>query len=382
MKKIIKKIVYFLSLSITKFFLLFLFLILLFSLVILITEKNNSDINNFFDSLWFIIVSLTTTGYGDIIPSTNNGKLITLIAILAGIILTAIITGELASIIIEIREKRGKGLMNFSKKKNHIIICGWKNDFANFLKELINKNENLNISDIVLINNEQLENIQSILADPFLSSINYVHGEYFDEGVLIRGGIINAKKVLILADDTGRYSQSEIDSKNVMAVLTIEKINKNIYICAEIFDPKFKKYLQQSHCDEIILSKDFSKNIIINSISESGFSNIIQEFINPNKDTRLKTEIIDEKFIGKIFLELFNYYLEKNIILIGILENIGNFYIRKTEAINEAQKTPDISKLVENLKLIKKLKANEPILNPPKDYIIKTKSSAIVLKRV
>jgi voltage-gated potassium channel len=126
MKKIIKKIVYFLSLSITKFFLLFLFLILLFSLVILITEKNNSDINNFFDSLWFIIVSLTTTGYGDIIPSTNNGKLITLIAILAGIILTAIITGELASIIIEIREKRGKGLMNFSKKKIILLYVAGK----------------------------------------------------------------------------------------------------------------------------------------------------------------------------------------------------------------------------------------------------------------
>ena len=50
-------------------------------------------------------------------------------------------------------------------------------------------------------------------------------------------------------------------------------------------------------------------------------------------------------------------------ILIGLLENTGNFYARKKEALNEAQKTADISRLVGNLQTVKELKANTPVLN-------------------
>ncbi|MCX8058376.1 MAG: ion channel [Spirochaetes bacterium] len=382
MKNLLSKIVFLISSNLFKIILSSILIILFFSFIILIIEnQNHQGINNFFDSIWYIIVTFTTTGYGDVVPQTKYGKIIGLLTIIFGVVLTALITGELASILIELQQKKGKGLMDYSKKKEHIIICGWKNDFINFIKELLTQNPDLGASDIVILNNEPLENIQSILADPELMRINYVHGEYFDESSLLRAGLLNAKKVIILADDTGRYSQSEIDSKNVMTVLTIEKLNKNTYICAEIFDSKFVKYLQQSHCDEIVLSKDFSKKVIINSISTSGFSNIIEEIINPKNNSRLQTLEISQEFIGKKFEDLFNHYKNNDNLLIGLLENVGNFYIRKTEAIKEAQKTPDISKLVENLKLIKKLKPNEPIINPPSNYIIKPKSYAIVLTR-
>lgn len=380
--KIFSKLLIIISSNLFKIISTSLLAIIFFTLFIFVVEHKNPSIKNLFDSFWYIIVTFTTTGYGDIVPQTQYGRIFGLLTITFGVILTALITGELASILIELQQKKGKGLMDYSKKRDHIIICGWKNDFINFLKELLNQNKDLNPSDIVILNNEPLENIQTILADPVLMKINYVHGEYFDESSLLRAGILNAKRVIILADDTGRFSQSEIDSKNVMTVLTIEKINKNSYICAEIFDSKFVKYLQQSHCDEIVLSKDFSKKVIINSVATNGFSNIIEELINSKNNSRLLTVEIKNEFIGKKFEELFNYYRNENSLLIGLLENVGNFYIRKTEAIKEAQKTPDISKLVENLKLIKKLKPNEPIINPPSEYIIKPKSYAIILKRL
>jgi voltage-gated potassium channel len=61
------------------------------------------------------------------------------------------------------------------------------------------------------------------------------------------------------------------------------------------------------------------------------------------------------------------------------LENTGNIYHRKKEALAEAQKTPDISKLVENLQSVKKLFPNNPVLNPGDGYIVKQNSKAIVV---
>ena len=91
---------------------------------------------------------------------------------------------------------------------------------------------------------------------------------------------------------------------------------------------------------------------------------------------------VPESCIGVSFKNAFDYYnKEKKAILIGILENTGNFYARKKEALNEAQKTPDISKIVDNLQKVKELKANSPVLNPGFDYIIKQNSMAIVVGR-
>ena len=66
---------------------------------------------------------------------------------------------------------------------------------------------------------------------------------------------------------------------------------------------------------------------------------------------------LPDSYIGISFKNAFDYYSkEKNSILIGLLENTGNFYARKREALSEAQKTPDISTLVGNLQKVKELK--------------------------
>ena len=55
------------------------------------------SMNNLFDDLWFVIVSLTTVGYGDIIPTTVFGKVVSLILLIIGVFLFSAITGAISS---------------------------------------------------------------------------------------------------------------------------------------------------------------------------------------------------------------------------------------------------------------------------------------------
>jgi len=48
--------------------------------------------------------------------------------------------------------------------------------------------------------------------------------------------------------------------------------------------------------------------------------------------------------------------------------------------LQEAQKTPDISKLVDNLRIVKTMMPNCPVLNPDKKYIIKNFSKAVLIE--
>ena len=61
------------------------------------------------DALWWSVISLTTIGYGDVVPITWPGKIAAGFTAFFGIALVALPTGILASALTEIVEKRHKG---------------------------------------------------------------------------------------------------------------------------------------------------------------------------------------------------------------------------------------------------------------------------------
>ena len=50
----------------------------------------NPKVNNFGDAFYFIVVAVSTVGFGDIVPVTGIGKLVTVVMIISGIILIPI----------------------------------------------------------------------------------------------------------------------------------------------------------------------------------------------------------------------------------------------------------------------------------------------------
>jgi voltage-gated potassium channel len=61
------------------------FIFLMTQLVFTTQINRNADINNFIDAMYFTISSLTTTGYGDVILTGSDGKLISIIIMICGV---------------------------------------------------------------------------------------------------------------------------------------------------------------------------------------------------------------------------------------------------------------------------------------------------------
>lgn len=57
--------------------------------------------NSLFETFWYVIVTLTSVGYGDTVPETSNGKILAIIIILVGIIFFSVFTAAIASIYIK-----------------------------------------------------------------------------------------------------------------------------------------------------------------------------------------------------------------------------------------------------------------------------------------
>ncbi len=346
-----------------------------------IETGKNEQFNTVFDTVWYTIVTLSTVGYGDKAPETVEGRLIGILIILFGVAVVGAVTGRIASFLVEKQLKAGQGLSSLHKLNGHFIICGYKWELPSIIMDILKVNPELRMDKIVLISTVEPQKILDLKADRKFAKIKFLYGDYTDAAVLMRANIKNARTILLLADQTNpSASTHEIDSGTVMAIMTIDTLTKQIYTCAELLDAKFEQYLELGHCDEIILSRDYGRIMLANASAATGVSHVVNEIIDVNSPTPVTIIDFPNTFIGKTYNDLSNYLSEKEEnILIGILENTGNIFQRKQEVLKEAQKTPDISKLVDNLQKIKKIKPNDPIINPGNEYVIKKNSKAIVI---
>jgi voltage-gated potassium channel len=355
--------------------------VLLSSVVVyLIEHRSNEQYQTFLDSVYWAVVTTATVGYGDIAPKSQIGRVVTIGIILFGAAVMGTFIGRISTFIMERQMKAEQGLLDFSGMSGHFLVCGWKREMDLMLKEIMDRNPNINPSQVVLLNLSPHEAVTGILNMPEFKGMKFVHGDFIEERELIRAGVKGAARVLVVADHFTEGELQQIDSKTVMAVMSIKNLNKRAYVCAEVLDTKFEKYLSLSHCDEVLLSRDFSRAMLSSAAMGTGITHVIRALTAKESAAKIGVVDIPDSFIGKSFREFNdNLIKDRGTILVGLLENTGNITDRKRDALREAQKNPDISKLLPNLKNAKTLSANDPVINPPADYCIRKHSRGIVI---
>ncbi len=360
---------------------LILFFIFIAIMILIFTAEkgSNEKITSFFDVIWFSLVTMTTVGYGDITPVTSAGRIAGIVLLLFGVISFAAISGKVASVLFDRQLKRDRGRIKLKKISKHFIICGWKYGFERILEGILNSNPNLTLDKIVLINTAPAEHIENLRSHAQYKDINYISGDYTQEATLLMANIKSAERVLLLADHSQNFSQLEMDSRTVLATLTIAALNPKIYRVVELIDPGFERHLQVAHCDEIILTSDYERSLLVSASSGIGLSHVLKYLLPEVSGKGLVIDDINKSFIGKQYVDYRRSLSGSNKILIGLLENTGNFYHRRREALDDAQKNPNMSQIVDNLKKIKKLKSNEPVLVPSDDYVIKENTKGIFI---
>ncbi|MCQ2592526.1 MAG: NAD-binding protein [Treponema sp.] len=378
-KRRLRNIQYILKNPLTYVYLMVAVIIVLSTMMVFQSEtKTESGIESVFDSIWFTLVTVMA-GYFDYCVKSVPGRIAALILLLLGMLLLSAITGKIASYFMDIQMKNDKGLKKLKTMKGHFLLCGWRQGFDKILDSVLNSNPDITPDMIVLVNDAPSEQVAQIRSLPRFKEIKYISGDFADEGVLRRAMIEDAERALVISDRSQKYSDLEIDSRTVLAVLTMESLNPGIYVAAELIDEKFERHLQMAHCDEIILTTDYEHSLLATASCGMGYSNVIRALIGDDATSGIIIEDIPESFIGKTYQE-YKQSLGNQGVLIGLLLNTGNFHQRRKDALREAQKNPDVKKIVDDLKKVKQLKSNEPVLVPPADYPIQKNTKAIFVR--
>ena len=332
------------------------------------------EFDNIGDSLWWTIVTMTTVGYGDIAPVSTEGRVLAIFIMLFGIILVAIVTGTISSIFTTKRIMEGKGLEKISKE-NHIIICGWSSNILSLINGFLDSS--ITNNDIIMINDEPQDKIDSIMSGFNKKNVYYVRGDYSLDSILIKANTTKAKYVLILND-----SSENKDEKVILSTLTIKKISPGIRVIAQINDKNKIPFLRRANVDAILSSDDYNLFMSLSHVIEPGSAQAISLLMSEDSDNSLKSEQIPNQFIGKTFSELHKYYFDKfGTICLGLYNYEEKMGISDLLSAN----SDSIDRFIERkLKeaghsLDEKNKVNIN-LNPNKDEIISKGQGALILK--
>ena len=363
-----------------RLFLYFAALLLLADFWIVYFERGkNPSFQNYGDGLWWALVTVTTIGYGDKVPITLQGRLVGSGVILVGIGLVGLFMGKISAILVERRIREGRGLTDAKHLKDHFVILGHKADMAGFIAGILRVNPALPRERLVLISQID-ENVVDELRLSF-PGVLFLRGDIVDPMAIQRANVAQAARVLVLADESLNRSDQEKDARTVMAVMTIKNLAPEVYTCAEVIDSKYDEHLRLAKCDEVILSREYSRFLLVSATVSEGISKVLHEMLDLSDLKGLQTTEIPAEYVERPFSDLRLHMQGNGQLLLGVLENTGRAIEIKRQALRDAQKTSFVNTLVDNLKRVKTMVPNRPVLNPDDGYLVREGSLAIVLGR-
>ncbi len=287
-------------------FFIFVFLIFFAGTTIYVFEgadNVNGGVNNFFEAMYWAVITITTVGYGDITPLTPEGKFVTGFLVIAGLILISFMTSIVTTSMTDRMDfiKSNSILQKVGKLKNYILICGYGRVAKMLAMELNISHENL-----VIIDNDE-EAVDLALSEGFYA----VRADATDIEFLKKLEVgKKATKVVTLVSN---------DAINLSIILSVKSLNSDIMIYSRAVDETTRDKLLIAGADEVIFPyesaammacKYINKPIAIDSISQ-----VVKEYEEPIMD---EIEIYDDfSLVGNTLSKI--GLLKNSLKLIGVV---------------------------------------------------------------
>ena len=263
-------------------------IIVVSALAISLVEPDITPLNGF----WWTIVTMTTVGYGDISPHSIGGRVIAVIVMLFGIGLLGMFSATVASVLVQhkLREERG---LTAHRYHNHIVLCEWNHRTRAILHDL-RLDPKIAERPIVLIADLDSKPVED-------DNLYFVSGEVNDE-TLGRANIAEAETVVILGDD--RLDPTARDAKVVLATLTAESINRNVYTIVELVSDANIRHVRRASADEVVVNNTVTSGLLARAALDHGITKVISEWLSLEYGDELYKLLAPASLVGQSFVDV------------------------------------------------------------------------------
>ncbi|RMH79699.1 MAG: potassium channel protein [Acidobacteria bacterium] len=247
---------------------LVLFLFFLGVTIIYSIEKGagNPSINNPFDAVYMVIITMTTVGYGDITPITWQGRFVALVLAVGGLISFSALVATLSAGIFRYMNMVASGTLSYRDMKDHIVICGWNETASVVIERLKPLGKSM-----VLVTTQEI---------PERRDLHYKRGDFGSEEVLLDAGVERASMVIILAEKLSGFSDDSVDARTILSAMQVRDLNHTATIIVELLLRENAKLIRRKGiADYIIVGGEFLGVLISKFAQNELFGNLFEYLV-------------------------------------------------------------------------------------------------------
>ncbi len=271
------------------------------------------------ESLWSVLV-IMFSGL-EIQPRTPAGRVLALIVMAAGISLVAVLTGAVASALVEMGLRR-RDVPNF-EMDDHLILCNWAPRGLEWIREVHSKIV-LDKRPVVIIHDHPEDiDLPDTADEPAFHDVYIVKGDPTSEVILRRARVQRAHSVVVLSDDRqGEHA----DGKTILTCIALQNLCKGaeVNIAVECRNPANRHHLRKAGADEIISSDELGLRLLARTAIYHGMTQVYQELLSVGRDANEMYLLnVPPELIGRDFVEMASLFLryrtdKRSCLLIGL----------------------------------------------------------------
>ena len=193
------------------------------------------------DAIYYTTVTLSTTGYGDIAPVSDQARMVNAFVITPARIAFLVL---LIGTTLEVLASQGREMFRISRWRktvnDHVVIVGYGTKGRSAVDTLLNNGQS---KDAMVIVDPSALAREEANAD----GLAVVAGDATRREVLLRAGVDKATQIIITTDR---------DDTNVLAALTVRQLNAECWLVAAVREQENVPLMRQSGADSVITSSD------------------------------------------------------------------------------------------------------------------------------
>ncbi|XP_024945608.1 calcium-activated potassium channel slowpoke isoform X37 [Cephus cinctus] len=243
-------------------------------------EFKNQQHLSYWTCVYFLIVTMSTVGYGDVFCQTILGRTFLVFFLLVGLAIFASCIPEIIDLI-GTRNKYGGTLKN-ERGRRHIVVCGHitYESVSHFLKDFLHEDrEDVDVEVVFLHRKPPDLELEGLFKRHF-TTVEFFQGTIMNPIDLQRVKVHEADACLVLANKYCQDPDAE-DAANIMRVISIKNYSDDIRVIIQLMQYHNKAYLLNipswdwKQGDDVICLAELKLGFIAQSCLAPGFSTMM-----------------------------------------------------------------------------------------------------------
>jgi voltage-gated potassium channel len=237
------------------------------------------------DAVYYATVSITTTGYGDIVPVTDTARLLTTLVVTpARVLFLIILVGTTLELLAE-RYRATYRLRRWrSSVRDHVIVCGYGVKGRAAIDQV--RGQGVPGDGIVVIDTDPTA-IARANADGYAGII----GDASHSATLREAGIDEARAVVVAPSR---------DDAAVLITLTVRELAPRIFIAAAAREAENAHLLRQGGADSVISSSDAAGRLLGLATHSPRVVNVLEDLLTAGEGLDIIERPVERDEAGPI----------------------------------------------------------------------------------